>query len=400
MFLHLDMNSYFASVEQQANPHWRGKPLGVCAYLSLNGCILASSIEAKKLDIKTGINVREAKKICPEIILVENNPLKYLATTKKIFKILKTYTDDFEAYSIDEGFLNLNGWIQTFDQAKNLAITIRQRIKDEVGEYLRCSIGIGQTRFMAKLASDIASADETLVLNQANLDEFLSKVKLTDIWGIGKQIKQRLNDLNIFTPLELKYYSLENIMTCLGIYGYQLWANLNGLEIDSGEIEEAQPKSIGHSYCIPNQTTDLDYLEKILYKLCQKTGRRLRSQGLEAKRAYFSYYCLDGSNFGKQNKLLQPINSTWEIFLIAQKILQQNRPPTKVRQLAVGVSSLNPISSQMQLWTAKNKPLQKTLDSINDRYGEEVLTFGKMFNLKSQAKFRIGFRKTVGRDFD
>src|SRR3989338_11450 len=114
VILHIDMNSYFASVEQQANPFFRGKPVGVCAYLSPNGCIIASSIEAKKLGIKTGMRVREAQTIYPKIILEENEPAKYRSVTEKIFSILSQYTDRMEPYSIDEAFLDLTGWTHQY----------------------------------------------------------------------------------------------------------------------------------------------------------------------------------------------------------------------------------------------------------------------------------------------
>jgi len=225
--MHLDMNSYFASVEQQANPFLRGRPVGVCAYLSPGGCIIASSVEAKAKGVKTGFRVRDAKQLCPEIFLIENEPAKYRTVTENIFKILAEYTDTLEPYSIDEAFLDLTGWAEErivrikhpeiwksqkletgiqerevqkpilepfvinepaahswiphqvrddnnnearsgeeddFYWAKVIASIIRERIKREVGEWMHCSIGISYTKFLAKFASDIAPKKGILVI--------------------------------------------------------------------------------------------------------------------------------------------------------------------------------------------------------------------------------------------
>jgi DNA polymerase IV len=156
VILHIDMNSYFASVEQQANPFLRGRPVGVCSYLSPGGCIIASSMEAKAKGIKTGCRVSDARMLDPDVVLLENEPSKYRSATDKIFGILKEYTDTFEPYSIDEAFLDLTGWVRDFPAAESLGRDIQCRIKAEIGEWLNSSVGIGWTRFLAKFAGDIA----------------------------------------------------------------------------------------------------------------------------------------------------------------------------------------------------------------------------------------------------
>lgn len=397
MFLHLDMNSYFASVEQQANPLWRNKPLAVCAYLSRNGCILASSIEAKKLGIRTGCTINQAKKLCPQIILVENKPYKYLSTTKNIFNILKKYSDKFEPYSIDEGFLDLTGWQNNYLEAEKLAGKIRNEIKTNVGTWLKCSVGIAPTKFLAKLASDTAGKDETLVIND-NLDQILSGLKLTDVWGIGKKLAERLHGLNIYTPLEFKYYPLENIITTLGNNGYYLWAGLNGQHVSQIKTnEEAVNKSIGHSYCLPNKTTELGYLESVLFKLCQKTGRRLREQKFFASHIWAGYVCVNGDSYWFRQTLDNKIDTTVEIFYYAKKCFNK-KPIENVRMLAMSVSKLSSTVNQLSLFQQKNA-IDKTIDEINDKFGDLIIQRGRIFGLEKQAQFRIGFRKTIDINF-
>src|SRR3989338_4678559 len=191
--IHQDMNSYFASVEQQANPFLRNKVLGVCAYLGENGCIIAPSIEAKAVGIKTGMRVKDARKIYKNIFLVENDPNKYRTTTKHIFSILADYTDKVEPYSIDEAFMDLSGFVTTYEAAEILVREIKDRIRNEVGEWLRCSVGISYTRFLAKLASKYKKPDGLTVLKPNQLDDFYAKITLLDIWGINYRIERRLN---------------------------------------------------------------------------------------------------------------------------------------------------------------------------------------------------------------
>jgi len=228
------MDSYFASVEQQANPFFRHRPVGVCAYLHQNGCIIASSIEAKKIGIKTGCRVFAAKKIDPNIILVENDPNKYRSVTKRIFQILTEYSLDFEPYSIDEGFLDLTGWAADFNQAQQIAVKIRSRIKAEIGSWLRCSIGLSFTKFLAKFASDTAEPDELIIIqNKFQADQLFKKSLLTDLWGINFRLEKRLNGLGIKTISDLQTCSPEKLLLFLGRPGYFLWAKVNGLATES-----------------------------------------------------------------------------------------------------------------------------------------------------------------------
>ncbi|MDD5342724.1 MAG: DNA polymerase IV [Patescibacteria group bacterium] len=397
IILHIDMNSYFASVEQQANPFLRGKPVGVCAYLSDNGCIIASSIEAKKIGIKVGLRVKDARQIYPNIFLVQNDPAKYRSTTEKIFGILNRYTDEIEPYSIDEAFLDLTGHVATFTEARRLAERIQREISTEVGEWLKASVGISFTRFLAKLGSDAADKGGILVLTPESLPELYSRLELTDIWGINTRLEARLNALGIFSPLQLQDYPVANLMQSLGKMGYYLWANLNGIEL-GGLQKPATPKSIGHSYCLPRITGDISYHRKILMKLCEKTGRRLRETGLLATGlgAYWRYQ--NSGGYSTQRKLPLAINDSAAIFREALKLFcrYSNRRP--ITMLAIAVFNLYPPSGQLSLFPNSHlfsPALTQALDEINDHYGEYSVFWGSMWDTTKNSPDRIGFRKTL-----
>ena len=397
IILHIDMNSYFASCEQQANPFLRGKPVGVCSYLSKNGCIIASSIEAKKKGVKTGCRVLEAKILCPEIILLENEPAKYRSITEKIFSILSEYTDTLEPYSIDEAFLDLTGWVKDLAEAKNKGEEIRQRIKQEVGEWLKSSVGISHTRWLAKFASDIAPKDSVLVIKKNEIDKFLKR-PLTDAWGINVRLEARLNALGIFDLLDLKNYPVTNLMQVLGKMGYYLWANVNGLEGEKVKRgEEIRPKSMGHTYCLYKKSRDINYLSSILLKLCEKTGRRLRLMRLEAYQIGFGLAYEKGGGFGGQRQIKSGLFTTASIFSAAFNMMKKAELADKVSFLAVSVSNLRLLSKQMSLFAdnLKEKEINLAMDEINDKYGEYLVFWGRMWGTDKAARDRVGFRKTV-----
>ena len=394
--LHIDMNSYFASVEQQANPFLRNKPLGVCAYLSKNGCIIGSSIEAKDVGIKTGCRVADAVKLYPAVNLIENEPSKYRSTTTLIFSILGQYTDQVEPYSIDEAFLDMTGWANNFNQLEKQAAEIQNHIKDMAGEWMRSSIGIASTRWLAKFASDIAEPDSVLTINEDNLESILKARSLTDAWGINYRMERRYKALGIHDLLDLKQADPGKLLRALGKPGYFMWANLNGRTIDKVS-KPKDPKTIGHSYCLPKKTTDLGYLKGVMYKLCERAGRRLRDKNLESAGVAGIVGFVDGGGYRKHVRLGEPIFDTLSIFEEVDKLLFSTQPNRKIRFLAMNLFSLRPVSGQMS-WLdncLQKRQLAKALDVINNKYGDHTIYPGQMFGMQGYARDRVGYRKTV-----
>lgn len=399
IFLHFDMNSYFASVEQQANPFYRGKPLGVCATLTSHGCIIASSKEAKAVGIKTGCRADEAQFLYPDIILVEVDPPKYRSCTEHIMRIVRDYCDDIELYSIDEAFLDLSGYVNTFDEARAIARAIQSRITHEVGEWLTCSMGIAPTRWLAKFASDTTGKGTILTLTKENLSSYLKGRNLEEAWGIAGATAARLNALGVYTLYELAHYPVMNLMEVMGVRGYQLWANVNGIEMHG--LERArQPKSVGHSHVLRKRTRDIFFHKSIIMRLAERTGRRLRDLRLEAWGMY-AYASLDRfGSIGGRKKINEPVTSTRAIYSYVWQMLESDIKRDTATYYAIGLFHLRPKSNQLSLF-AKPKPdrLIRALDEINNRYGEEVIAQGELAKLdKYHAPDRIGFRKTIGLD--
>jgi len=399
IILHFDMNSYFASVEQQANPFLRGKPVGVCSTMSRRGCIIASSREAKTFGVKTGCRVDEAKMLCPQIKLVEVDPPKYRSTTENIVRLCKEYTSEIELYSIDEAFLDFSGLIKSFHQAETLGQIIKTRIRQEAGEWLNCSMGISYTRWLAKFAGDTAPKGGIVIVNPQNRLTYLKGRDLQEAWGIAGALASRLNALNIFTLDELARYSPINLLEVFGIRGYELWANVNGIEL-VGLEQKKIPKSIGHSHVLRKRNRDEKFHKAVIMRLAERTGRRLREMNLEAHGIYAFMRAEGLGDFGVSRKVFQPILTTWSIYRQVLEILAPFLKKGMPTFFALGLFNLQPKSDQLSLFEKpKSLNLVKALDIINNKYGEETIVQGDLAGLSDgHAPDRIGFRKTVGLD--
>ena len=415
--LHLDMNSYFASVEQQANPFLRGKAVGVCAYLHPGGCIIAASIEAKARGMKVGMRIEDAKKMIPDAVFVQNDPAKYRTVTSRVFAILHEYSDAIEHYSIDEAFLDLTGWVRDFAEAAWIGARIRQRIYDEVGEWLRCSIGIAHTRFLAKLGSDLEKPSGMTIISQENLESVLSRMDLEDVYGIGRRMARRFRALGHYSPLEIKRAPVANLMASFGIQGYLLWARLNGIQTDSLTSPDTLPKSIGHSYCVPRSVNRRGVVIPVFVKLVQKASKRLRLLGLYAGGFIVTVglrgrtYSSSGWGIGGESSHIRfdrPVCDSRTIIERALHELHRLRDDDQsVSFLAItlvdlhlpdGQSSL-PLDTAFDNSLLKYQSLSFVTDAINDRHGEHAIVPGSLFGITSEdAPDRIGFRKTEGVD--
>ncbi len=437
IILHLDMNSYFASVLQQDNPEYRGKVLGVCEHLG--GIIIAASIEAKKWGIKTGTPVWEAKKLYPKIILTHTTAERFRFYTRRLIKLVSDYTDDVEVYSIDEVFLDITrtcnirnpkfecqiskspppsipplqgegrgGVIDPFEEAINISLDIKRRMKTEVGDYLTCSIGIAENKTLAKIGSDIRKPDGLTIIQNAkcktqnynlkfknNLfvlskENLYGRLKLTDVPGIGTRQEKNLNALGIHTLLDLKNCPKSHLVARFGrIQGHHLY-NLGQLDSTwkADVHQDNEIKSIGHMYTLPKEFRKSEFFAPVLYKLCEMVGRRLRRKNLEGNVLHFFIYDRDYGGFGQSLKLGDFVSDGRDVFLQAMIIFERLKLSGQAFKLiGVTLANLRSKSSQLSLFGHREKHLNLTraLDQINDKYGEftiiraPILAAGKVF---------------------
>lgn len=384
------MNSFFASVEQQANPFLRGRPMGVGPALHEGSCLIGTSKEAKALGIKNGIPTYKARRICPDVVVLRAEPQKYRMVSQAVNKIFLDYTDQVEPYSIDESFLDLRG---SKLNPLEVGAEIKQRIRSEVGEWLTCSVGIAPNKFMAKLAADLQKPDGLSVIWRSQLPEIYKSKNLTDLWGVARGWEKRLAKLGITKPGQLLGYPVQNLMEIFGKPGFWLWQRVNGLE--ESEVGESleDPKSFGQSWVLNFRTTDKDQLKKVILRLAEKAARRMRREGFSAHGIYLSVYLTDGNFFHRSQKLPFSVDTGIELFEQAMRIWRAWQFLAPAVHIAVGFNYLSPKIHQLNLFEDKSWPLTPVLDSINDKYGEFTIRSGLLTDTHDYAPDSIAFGK-------
>ena len=375
--MHIDFNSYFASVEQQANSRLRGKPIGVTGGDRMQRTVLgAVSQEAKKFGVKTGMQIWEAKKLCPQIIMVPGDSDKYLETTKRFLNILKDYSPYLEVFSIDECFLEIES-----KEPTAIAREIKNRIKEEIGEWITCSVGISYNKLMAKLAGSLKKPDGLVVIeNEEKSMKILDQIPLDEICGIGPRIKKRLNNMGIFNFSQLRKAPLASLLASFKSYAQFLYNASRG--IDYSPIlpfyEKEEVKSIGHRHTIDHDTSDPLKIKQLLLKLSEMVARRLRAKKLLGKTVHLWYRNALFEGDGMQITIL-PTNDGLDIFKTAWKIFYQIWFGEKIRMIGVAIFNLRPQTPQnlsLLPETRKRETMLQLLDKINDKYGEFTLQRG------------------------
>ena len=363
------MDAYFASVEQQANPKLRGKPVAVIGSGGRT-VITTRSYEARKYGVKTGMNVCEAKKVCPHLIFVVGDNEKYTHTCRELQKIYLHFTPDVEAYSIDEAFLDITTTHHLFGGPEAIGQSIKDQIKEQFG--ITCTAGIAPNVLIAKLASDIAKPDGLKWVKPEEIKSVLENLPLKELWGIGSGLSEKLETFGIKTCGELGRAPVSLLRNKFGIMGEHLKAMGLGQCSRPLSVHEGDPKSIGHSMTFPKDLSERKDIETEMLKLSEMVGRRARRYGFIGRKVTLTVRYPDFETFSKQATLYDYTNSTHEIYKNALDILNSFRLEKNVRLLGVSLSSLLRDSGQMLLFEEqrKEKALLQAIDAVNDKYGD------------------------------
>lgn len=393
--LFIDINSCFATIEQQHNPKLRDRPIAIAAYTGPSGCIIAPSIEAKRLGIRTGMRVYEAKKIYPKIIVMEPDAPKYRKTHKKIKKLLNSYTPNVIPKSIDEFVIDIEKTPAQREGSIQTALNIKENIKDKIGEWITVSIGISTNIFLSKTASDLEKPDGLQIINYENHLKVFSNLKLTDLKGIKSGNASRLATQSIFSVLDLYKANIETLCTAFNsIAGYYWHLRIKGYEIDNNSSEKK--KSIGNSYAVPGSIKQINKLAPILYKLVEKTTSRMRKNSYKARGFGLNLKYRDGT-FWKTHKVIEKhIDGTQEIYKIFLRLLKNCPKEKPVRIIAETCFYLvQSNKKQLGLFNCEEKKekdkLQKTIDEINEKFGDLTIKPGEILKAEDAAPDRIGF---------
>jgi DNA polymerase IV len=375
IILCVDMDAFFASVEQRDNPDLRGKPIAV-AGAGERTVITTSSYEARAFGVKTGMTTYQAKKLCPHIIFVTGNNKKYSQLCEMLSEICLRFTPDIEIYSIDEVFLDVTGSHHLLNGPENLARAVKETVKKELG--ITCTVGMGPNILIAKLASDLAKPDGLRWIDEETIASALETLPVKKLWGIGSHTEEKLRAIGITTCGELGRAPLPLLSKKFGIIGERLRDMGRGKMERPLEIESPEPKSIGHSITLPTDIWKREAITSCLLRLSEKVGRRARRYGHKGRKITLTVRYADFKTFTKQSTLPISTNDTGEIYHAALVILDGIRLKKSIRLLGISLSGIKQEEGQMflfdQIAQIKKEALAKAVDTVNDKFGEQTLT--------------------------
>ncbi len=394
----IDLNSAFATAEQQAHPSLRGKPMGVTNRLSKECCVIAASYEAKALGIKVGCRRSEAVAKCPEFIMLESDPPKYHNVYEKLCKIMKDYTHNVKMKSIDEGILDFhNTQLEgKTSQLVEIGYEIKERVKNEIGDYMKINVGIGPNRFLAKTAAGLHKPDGLDVIDHKNLIEVYKSLELQDLNGIADGYGSRLRAHGIFTPLDF-LHAPEDLLkrqvfrSINGAYWYQ---RLRGYEMDDHETNLGM---IGRQWVVKNPTNNDKYLRSCLHYLAETTGMKLRYRNVEARGVCVWLSFVAGGGFVDKRMYKVPCYSNQDIWERVSSLFDKRPAHMKVRTMGLYLYQIEPSNkSQMDLFgIEENKRfLTKAIDEINDFYGTFTVYSADTLEGKKHVRQKIPFGGT------
>ena len=392
----LDFNSYFASVEQQLRPELRGKPVGIVPVLAETTCCIAASYEAKRRGVKTGTNVSEARQRCPGIVFVQARPRIYVEMHHRLMNVVDSVIAVSEVLSIDEVMCELTGSWRQKSVARELAREVKARIRNEVGECLTCSIGIGPNRFLAKTASNMQKPDGLTVLHESDLPDALFRLKLGDLNGIGRAMLARLERYGITSVEALCRASRDELRRVWGgVEGERMYDRLRGVDVP---MRPTQRSSLGHSHVLPPHLRTDTGAFSVLSKLTQKAAARLRASNFHASRLGIQVDYRNRNPWQNEARF-QPMQDTLP-FLRVLAALWADRLQGKMG------GRLEPIKVSVTLWDLHSEDqatlslfpdgtrtpgLDDALDQLKARYGNDTIYFGGAFMATEEAPMRISF---------
>jgi DNA polymerase-4 len=397
LVMHIDLNSCFAMVEQQARPLLRGRPVGITNRNTEYTCVVACSYEAKALGVKVGMSFHDAKLLAPDIILVESDPPKYHYVYQILVDIMKSYSPFVTMKSIDEGIIDFNGTeLINKRPLEDIGYEIKQRLRDEVGDWMTCNIGIAPNRFLAKTAAGLHKPNGLDIIHAGNLRQTLKNMALTDLTGIAERNQARLNAAGIYTPLEFLNAPADLLRRRVfkSVCGDDWYKRLRGWEVD--DIEHGL-KTVGRQFVMDEMRPSAEAVRSRLAYLCETTAMKLRYKGVCARGVFVYVRYANGDYWYDRKMFKSSFYSNSEV--LRRALLLFNNRPHEAYEREIGIScyGLAPSNmNQVSLLEEINKEawLTEAMDTINSQFGEFTITFATSLSAKGTVKQKIPFGTT------
>jgi DNA polymerase-4 len=377
MIIHVDMDAFYASVEQLDNPDLKGQCV-IVGGTTNRGVVSAASYEARKFGVHSAMPIFQAKKKCPQGVFVPPRMHRYKAVSQGIMAILKGYSPLVEMVSIDEAYIDIAGCTGILGSPREIALTLKKKIQTET--CLTCSVGIAPVRFLAKIASDLDKPDGLTIIHPEQVADFIDTLAIQKVPGIGKKSAKQLNRIGIRFLGDIKHYPREMLTGRLGKFGYRLIDLSNGID-PTPVSPESEHKSVSSELTLAKNTLDTRYLKQTLLLQSERVSRELRKMGVKAKVVTLKLKHDDFKQITRRITIQTPTQSTDTIYKEAARLLDQYSLTRKVRLVGVGasgfVSATQPV--QMDIFgktPAANKnweKVDKTLDHIGKKFGKGVV---------------------------
>lgn len=396
LVMHIDLNSCFASIEQQSRPRLRGHPVVIVNRATEHTGIVTASYEAKALGIEALMKLRDVRRLVPDVVAIESDPAKYKYVYRKLLAIMQDYSAHVTMKSIDEGIIDFHQAPASIQQRglETLGYEIKQRLAQEVGVAMRCNVGISTNRFLAKTAAGLHKPDGLDIITPDNLHRVLGDLKLTSLNGIAWRNEARLQAVGIYTPLDFLAASEETLRRIVfkSINGTKWYQRLRGWEVDD---VPAKMGRVGRQYVL--ERFDLTHQEILqrLHHLCESVGWRLRKQGLAARGVYV--YAKSAAGYWHACRVMAlPFFSNKAIYELAKQLFLE--APSSIKEIGVHCYELtNDEMSQLGLFAdeiAHERAVTIASDDINERYGERTIVSADTIDTGIYVSQKIPFGST------
>ena len=398
--LHVDMDAFFASVEQRDHPQWRGKPVIVGSPPDQRGVVSTCSYEARRFGVHSAMPSRQAYQLCPQGIFVPGDHQKYSAVSRQIMAIFEQITPKVEQVSVDEAFLDCQNVRGIAQDPVAAAQKIRRRIREEL--QLTASVGVAPNLFLAKLGSDLHKPDGLTIVpdTPADIVAFLAPLPVGRIWGVGKKTAELLHHYGVTTIGQLQQMPPSFLDKLLGSYGQHLRELAYGIDHRQVRSEPDQEKSLSQEYTFLEDCTDLPLIRTKLLEQCERVGERLRRRGLVASLAFLKLRYGDFRTISRQRPLEIPVNSDRALREAGLALLTGTglfEHPVPIRLIGFGAGNLQEetddsyLPRQLSLFSEENlaaeaaeesrkkdKALDQAVDTLRAKFGTDSLTRGTM----------------------
>jgi len=381
--LHVDMDAFYASVEQRDNPELRGKPV-VVGGGSNRGVVAAASYESRVFGIRSAMPMTEARRRCPGLCRVPPRMSHYQDVSREIFTVFREFTPLVEGLSLDEAFLDVTASRKLFGSSRDIAMAVKARIHERTR--LTASVGVAGNKLVAKIASDLDKPDGLVVITPENLHEILDPLPAAVIPGIGKETQSRLRKIGVLTIADLRRAGDRDLEPIFGRFTRKTRDRAAGID-DRAVIPSRAEKSISAEETYDTDLAERGDMERQLLRLAERTSGRLRKARLAAGTVQVKIRQSDFQTFTRQKSLQPPGNGTDQIFELARVLLRgwlARNPGARIRLLGIGGSKLAP-AGQDDLFagqdSAPGTEIDRTVDEIRDRFGKASVSRARSLDM-------------------